>query len=254
MGGFNVVFVALLIETALILSVFTFTILVKDKGYSFRFLDGYHALNLSQLASMIPGKVWGFAGLAGLLWSRGISKLDSVFIIVLNTLVMLSACAIIGVSGLVAIFGWEYASICVLPFLVLVLGRNQLEKILSRYFPVMTSLPSTWRLLAVLVVGVLVWLIVSTSFTWFLYLSEGAASVPFWTVAGAYAAGYLGGFLSMIAPSGLGVSEGLIALILGPYLGTETVISIAISFRFIQTFVIWCNILLTLAVTSMRAR
>jgi hypothetical protein len=66
---------------------------------------------------------------------------------------------------------------------------------------------------------------------------------------GAYAAGYLGGFISLIAPSGIGISEGLVALILGPYIGTERIIAVAISFRIIHTFVLWCNILVTIVLT-----
>lgn len=253
-GFINLTLLVLLIEVSLILSVFTFTVLVRDKGYSFRFSDGYHSLNLSQLASMVPGKIWGFAGLAGLLWSRGISKLDSVVIILLNTLIMLSACAIVGFTGIATIIGWEYSLLSLLPFMFLVFGRDQLEKIRRKYLPFSSPLPSTRALLEVLFLGVIVWLLVSTSFTWFLYLSQGGKVIPFWVVMGAYAAGYLGGFISLLAPSGLGVSEGLAALILGPYIGTEKIIAVAVSFRIVHTFVIWCNILLTLVLTSIETK
>ena len=253
-GIIHLTLLVLLIGVSLILSVFTFTILVRDKGYTFSFSDGYHALNLSQLASMVPGKIWGFAGLAGLLWSKGISKLDSVVIILLNTLIMLSACAIVGFTGIAAVAGWRYAIICLLPFLFLVVGRGQLENLRLKYIPGSSSLPSTRALVKVLLLGVIVWLIVSSSFTWFIYLSQGGKVVPFWIATGAYAASYLGGFISLLAPSGIGVSEGLVALILAPYLGTEKVIAIAVSFRIVHTCVIWCNILLTLILNSTKTK
>ncbi len=252
-GFVHLTFLIFLISVSLILSAFTFTILVRDKGYTFRFSDGYHSLNLSQLASMVPGKIWGFAGLASLLWSKGISKLDSLLIIFLNTLIMLSACAIVGFTGIVTAVGWEYAMACLLPFLFLVLGRDQLEQIRQKYFPDSSSLPSSRALIQVLFLGVIIWLIVSTSFTWFLYLSQGTKVIPFWIATGAYAASYLGGFLSLLAPSGLGVSEGIVAIILGPYIGTDKVMAVAISFRIIHTTVIWFNILLTLILTSVES-
>jgi uncharacterized membrane protein YbhN (UPF0104 family) len=239
---------------SMILSVYTFTILVQDMGYAFGFTDGYHSLNLSQLASMVPGKIWGFAGLAGLLWSKGISTVDSVLIILINTLIMLSACAIVGITGLISILGWGYAIICLLPFLMLLFGRDCLDKIRQKYYPGSSSLPSKWALLKVLFLGVAIWIIASVCFTWLLYASEGAGVIPFWIVAGAYAAGYLGGFIALLAPSGLGVSEGIVTLILAPYIGTEKILSIAISFRIIQTIVIWSNILITIILTSIQVR
>lgn len=232
------------------LSVYTFIILVQDKGYSFKFVDGYNSLNLSQLASMIPGKVWGFVGLAGLLWSKGISKIDSVIIILLNTLIMLSACAIVGISGLISILGWGYATISLLPFLLLLLGRDWLDKIRQKYYSESSHLPSTVALLKVLFLGIIIWLIVSSCFTWLLYASEGFGVIPFWVSTGAYSAGYLGGFLSLLAPSGLGVSEGLVTLILRSYIGTDKIMAVAISFRIINTFIIWFNILITIILTS----
>jgi len=253
-GILRIVIIVLLIWLSLILSVFTFTILIRDKGYSFTFIDGYHSLNLSQLASMVPGKIWGFAGLAALLWSKGISKVDSILIIFLNTLIMLSACTIVGISGLISILGWGYTIICLLPFLFLLVGRDWLDKIRQKYYPESSHLPSTLALLKVLFLGIVIWIIVSSCFTWLFYASEGRGVVPFWIVTGAYAAGYLGGYLSILAPSGLGVSEGLVTLILGPYIGTDKIMAVAISFRIIHTIVIWFNILITIILTSIQAR
>jgi len=82
-----------------IFTVYIFVTLVRDMGYSFDFVDGYQSLYYSQLASMIPGGIWGYAGLAGVLWSKGVSKADSILIIFLNTLIMLTSCAIIGSFG-----------------------------------------------------------------------------------------------------------------------------------------------------------
>jgi len=234
------------------LTVFAFVLLVRSKGYDFKFVDGYNTLNYSQLASMIPGGIWGFAGLAGALWSKRISKADSILVIFLNTLIMLTACAIVGITGLASTLGWEYAIVCLLPFVFLLIGRNWLDKIRQRLLPDSSQLPSTIILFKVLIIGIAVWMIASFCFTWLLYSSTGFGVVPFWAASGAYATGYLGGYITLLAPSGLGVSEGLVALMLGPSIGTEKVLAIAISFRIINTFVVWCNILVTVILTSRR--
>jgi hypothetical protein len=253
-GFYQLAILIFLMWIPVFLSVFTFLILVQDMGYSFGFADGYHSLNLSQLASMVPGKIWGFAGLVGLLWSKGISTVDSVLIIIINTLLMLSACAIVGISGLLSIIGWGYTIICLLPFLFLFFGRNWLDKIRQKFYPESSHLPSSFALLKVLLIGIVVWIITSSCFTWLLYLSEGRGIIPFQVVTSAYAAGYLGGFLSLLAPSGLGVSEGLVTLILHPYLGIEKILAVAISYRLINSLIIWINILITIILTSIKIR
>lgn len=247
------ILIALILVSGL-LTVLALVILVRDKGYVFGFADGYHSLNLSQLASMIPGGVWGYAGFAGFLWSKGISKIDSVVIIFLNTVIMLSACAMVGISGLITILGWRYAIVCLLPFLFLIFGRNWLDRLKQKFYPESSRLPRTMALLKSLLLGIVVWVIISSSFAWLLYVGDGTEVIPFWTVIGAYATGYLGGYIAILVPSGLGVSEGLVALMLGPYIGTDRVLAVAISFRIIHTFIVWCNILISVVHTARKKR
>ncbi|MBC8337005.1 MAG: hypothetical protein H8E29_17250 [Anaerolineales bacterium] len=235
--------ILILFITIGIFTVFTFVALIRDFGYPIEFIDGHHALYYSQLASMIPGGIWGYAGLAGVLWSKGVSKVDSILVIFQYTLIMLTACAVIGVTGLASIFGWGYAIIGGLPFIFLLLGRNWLDTNRRNFFPGSSSLPSNLSLLKILIYGIIIWIMGSICFTWLLYSSIGYEGIPFWTSSGAYAAGYLGGYIAFFAPSGIGVSEGLVTLILSPYVATEKVMAVAISFRIIQTIVIWCNIL-----------
>jgi len=245
-GIFQIITIILLICLSLIVTIFTFTILVQDKGYKLSFIDGYHAINLSQLAAMIPGKIWGFAGLVALFRTKGISTMDSVLIIFINTLVSLSACVIIGILGLIPVIGWGLTLLCLLPFLVLLIGRPWLEKLGNRFYPGSTGLPSTSAMLMVLILYIFQWIIVSACFAWFVDTSVGYIEIPFLTVASAFAAGYLGGFISLLAPSGLGVSEGIVTIILAPFIPTAKILSIAISFRIIHTLVIWVNIVVTL--------
>lgn len=250
-GIYQLCILVVLLLGSLVLTVYALVVLVRGKGYeSFGFWDGYHTLNLSQLASMIPGGVWGFAGFAGYLWSKGISKSDSAIVIFLNTLIMLTACAAIGISGLMSILSPVYIFLCILPFLLLVIGRNWLDKIRNKYIPESSSLPTTPVLLKILILGVLIWAFTSWGFAGLLLAGNDSTRVSIWLIMGAYAAGYLGGYIAILVPSGLGVSEGIVTLILGPYFGTENVLAVAISFRIIHTIIVWCNILLSVLVKS----
>jgi hypothetical protein len=237
-----------------ILTVYIFVTLVREIGYSFDFIDGYQSLYYSQLASTIPGGIWGYAGLAGVLLSKGVSKADSVLIIFLNTLIMLTACAIIGITGLASMFGWGYAIISLLPFVFLLLGRNWIDKARQKYFPESSPLPSNLAMLKILVYGIIVWLIGALCYTWLFYSGVGYGVIPFWTISGAYATGYLGGYITLFAPSGIGVSEGLATLVLSHYTATDGIMAVAILFRLIQTFVIWCNILVVILYTLYKNR
>ncbi len=253
LGGLPLLVIVALMMCSIGVTVLSFTALVRGKGYAFRAADAYHALNLSQLASMIPGGIWGYAGLAGALWSKGIKKSDSVIVIFLYTLISLSACAIVGFSGLAAVLGWGYAVVCVLPFALIAAARDWLDGVRATRFPESSALPSRWTLIKVLLLSILVWVLSSAAFASLLYTSTGFGAAPLWVVTGAYSAAYLGGYVSLLAPSGLGVSEGLVSLLLHSYIGTDKILSIAISFRIIQTLITWLNILVTVVLTSRQA-
>ena len=81
LGTIKLMSFCLLLTLGVVLSALSFTILVRSIGYQFTYRDGYHSLNLSQIAAMVPGKIWGFAGLASLLSARGIPNRDSVLVI-----------------------------------------------------------------------------------------------------------------------------------------------------------------------------
>lgn len=250
-GYFQLVLLIIVMLAALFLTALALVILVRGKGYiSFGFRDAYHTLNLSQLASLIPGGIWGFAGFAGYLWSKGVSKVDSVIIIFLNTLIMLTACVIVGFSSLISVLHPLYVLVCLLPFILLVAGRDRLDVLRNSYYPDSSSLPSSFTLLKTLFISFVVWMLMSFGFAGFLLSGDVSQNISPWMVAGAYAAGYIVGYLTIFVPSGLGVSEGIVTLILGPYLGAEYVLAASVSFRILHTMLVWCNILISVLLRS----
>jgi glycosyltransferase 2 family protein len=223
-------------------------------GYAFSLRDGYYSLNLSQIAAMVPGKIWGFAGLAALLVARGISQQDSVLIITLNMLIMLSACVVVGAGALTAVIGWKYTLLCLLPILFLFIGRGQLDKARRRFYKQSSPLPSSFTLIKLLIIGVVSWVMVSSAFAWLVYTDLGGWPASPFLIAGAIPAGYVAGFLALFTPSGLGVSEGVVTLMLEPSIGRDKALALAITFRIIHTGVLWANIGTTLLMLSLDRR
>lgn len=254
MGVFRIIIMCVLMTLDYLLSALVFTLLVREMGYSFGFLNGYNDLNLAQIAAMLPGKIWGYLGLAGLLWSAGISKQDSVLIVILNLALMLSGCLLVGAIGLIPFIGWLVAAVLVTAILILIFGRGVLESFRARFFPGTSKLPSTRALVGLLGLAIITWLILAGCFAWLVSINSDAWTVSPLTVAVAYPAGYLAGFVSLIAPSGLGVSEGISALVLGPVVGLEKAFALAVAFRAIYTLVQWLNIAFTLIFLSLARR
>jgi glycosyltransferase 2 family protein len=250
LGTIRLMGFCLLLTLGVVLSALSFTILVRSMGYQFTYRDGYHSLNLSQIAAMVPGKIWGFAGLAGLLSARGIPNRDSVLVISLHTLLTLSAAVFVGTCGLIPVIGWAYTLLCLVPAMLLLAGRSWCETLRSYFFMGSSPLPSSLSVLRMLIVGVVSWAVVSTCFALLVYSAAGRWPASPLLVASAFAAGYVGGFASFITPSGLGVREGIITVILGPALGSDKTLALAIVFRVVHMAVLWLHIAITLCALS----
>jgi hypothetical protein len=250
LGTIRLVSFFLLLTLGVVLSALSFTMLVRSMGYQFTYRDGYHSLNLSQIAAMVPGKIWGFAGLAGLLLARGIPMRDSVLVISLHTLLTLSAAVFVGTFGLIPIIGLAYTLLCLVPAVLLLVGRSWCETLRSHFFMGSSPLPSSLNILCMLVVGVGSWVAVSACFALLVYSAAGQGPVSPLLVGSAFTAGYVGGFVSFITPSGLGVREGIITVILGPALGSDKTLALAIVFRIVHMAVLWLHIAITLFALS----
>jgi glycosyltransferase 2 family protein len=250
LGTIRLMSFGLLLTLGVVLSALSFTILVRSMGYQFTYRDGYHSLNLSQIAAMVPGKIWGFAGLAGLLSARGIPNRDSVLVISLHTLLTLSAAVFVGTCSLIPLLGWAYTLLCLVPVMLLLAGRSWCETLRSHFFMGSSPLPSSLSVLCMLIVGVVSWAVVSTCFALLVYSAAGRWPASPLLVASAFAAGYVGGFASFITPSGLGVREGIITVILGPALGSDKTLALAVVFRIVHMAVLWLHIAITLCALS----
>ena len=250
LGTIRLMGFGLLLTLGVVLSALSFTMLVRSIGYQFTYREGYHSLNLSQIAAMVPGKIWGFASLAGLLSARGIPNRDSVLVISLYTLLTLTAAVCIGISGLIPVIGLAGTLLCLVPVMLLLAGRSWCETLRAHFFIGSSPLPSSLSIWRMLIVSVISWAVVSTCFALLVYSTAGRWPVSPLLVASAFAAGYVGGFASFITPSGLGVREGIITVILGPALGSDRALALAVVFRVVHMTVLWLHIAITLCALS----
>lgn len=242
LGLLKFVFLVLGISAAYLIGVFTFTLLVQSLGYSFTFPQGYHALNFAQIAGTVPGGIWGIAGLAGWLWGRGINKADSAFVVLLNLLFSLGACALFGLFAIAGTLGWQYGLLALLPVFGWILGRAPLERVRLRFFSAAAPLPSVRAGVELTGLDFLVWVVEAMFFTWLVFDQNASLHISPLFVASAYAAGYLVGYLVLVAPAGLGVREGILIVLLGNAIGVDKVLALSLAFRLAQTTAQWANI------------
>lgn len=245
LGALKFLVLVVWINLAYFFGLAAFAQLIRSLGYRFTLMEGFHALNISQAASLLPGGIWGIAGLVGWLWSRGLSKQDGALAVTLNMLFSLGACALFGWIALTATLGWQYAVLVLLPLAGWIVGRDALQKLVSTVLPNRPVLPSIRAGLQVIGLGLLAWVIEAACFTWLIFDQNAPLNVSPLYVASAYAAGYLVGYLVLIAPGGLGVREGVLIALLGNSIGADRVLALALTFRLAQTTAQWLNIFIS---------
>lgn len=89
------------------------------------------------------------------------------------------------------------------------------------------------QLAAVVAVNALGWLGTGTAVYVLVEAVTGSAPGFVW-LAGSYTAGYLVGFVTPLAPGGLGAREGTLVVLLGPRYGTSAALGIALTIRLVN--------------------
>ena len=196
---------------------------------------------VANLGRYIPGKVWQFIGWFYLLEQEGVSSVHTLTSMALNQVIQ-------NMTGLALAFvvmaGFRAAELSerLLPFLVLislgliVVQPPVLEKLLNgalrlfRRGPVVIEL-TAWDLSRFAVLHLLCWLGYGLAFYLF---TRALYPVPLeWlpALAGIFAGAWVLGFLSFLAPGGLGVREGILVYLLGFYLPSHVAIVVTLLSR-----------------------
>ncbi len=194
---------------------------------------------LSNLGRYLPGKVWSIAGLALLAQKEGVSGWAAA-----GSALAMQAIAL-GTGGLVVAVG---GTTDVSPYVV---GGAIAVALGSMLFVSWEPLAGTvvrwvrpsveWKPLpasAAVVAGAVTlisWLAYGIAFWFLAYALFGRTDLTVATPVGVFASGYILGLLALFAPGGVGMREVVFVALLGPVLGGDGAIALAIASRLLLT-------------------
>lgn len=210
-------------------------------GGGLSIVDAHRTWYLGNLARYVPGKVWQLASTAYLARAKGVSPVLTITASITGQLFLLAAglflsglalpginasvpanVRLLGVAGAIALF------IVLFTPAFDILYRAGLRLIgRSEYYTYIR-----WSERLVLLVGNLVaWLAFGTGFYLFLVATAEIPEGGYLPILGISAAGYLIGWLVVFVPGGLGVREGVYALLLSLYLPGAVAAAVAVLSR-----------------------
>lgn len=220
--------------------------LVRALGGSAGLRRGLAVWFVANLARYVPGKVWQVAGLAYLARRRGLDAIHAVGASLLLQLIVLAVgvlivlltlpveLAALGGRGGAAALGVG-AALCIIFYLSpgFDLTYARMVALLGHQRPSPIGI-GTKLLLGIGTAGA--WLLQGTGFWLFLTATAGSSpSLP--AAIGICAIGYLAGYLAFFTPGGLGVREGVYALLLGSYLSAPVALAVAFLVRLWLTLI-----------------
>lgn len=196
---------------------------------------------LGNIMRYVPGNIWQYLGMAELNAAAGVSRILTLTSIVLHQVIWIAAgLAIVTtyavVAGELGSLSWLRPVLWLAPLGLILLQPRRLERMLNwalvrlRREPVRVTLTGP-QILGMLMRYAVVWTLTGLGFA---ALVRGLTAYPVALVprlAVAWVAAYAVGFLSLLTPSGLGVREGALILLLSPMLAPPLPAIIAILAR-----------------------
>jgi uncharacterized membrane protein YbhN (UPF0104 family) len=213
-------------------------LLKEGMGADLRLSKAFRIWYVSNLGRYIPGKIWQIVGRVELARAEGVSPPACAASVVYETGLIVISGALVFLLALAAL-GGDGPGISTRPVLILLplglillhpsvfsAGTNKILRILRR--PEVTLDVGTGWAASVFALYGLLWIVQGSGF---FFLVRSLADVPGgWLpkMVGIFSASWIAGFLSLVTPGGLGVREGVMALLLGMYLppSVSAVISI----------------------------
>jgi len=217
-------------------------LLVTVTGRQLRFGAALRITALSNLGKYVPGKIWSVMGIIYMLRQRGYPAPAA-----LSSTILHQAFTIIaGAAFIIAVLGHELFKgaltvpltlVCAL--CIAVLYPPIFSRILNWGLRLIKREPVTFQLTFGKAVGlfgayVVAWIVYGISF-WCLLKGIGIQPPAFWETVASFGGAYLLGFLALFAPGGLGVREGILAMLLAPQLSPGLAAFVAVISRFWMT-------------------
>lgn len=223
-------------------------------------LDAHRIWYIGNLGRYVPGKLLQLAGTAYLARAKGVSPVLTVSASLTSQAFVLCAALVLAAltlpelgveaAGLGVLWPVGLAVAAVLLLVVLTpaldLAYRLALRLLGRseYFE---TLPASEKVV-LLAANLIAWLAFGTGFWLFVRAVAPIEADTFVPMLGISAAGYAGGYLAVFVPGGLGVREGIYALLLAAYVPPSMAVAIAILCR------VWLTACELLPVTAFLAR
>ena len=217
----------------------TWRVILRSLGAGLAYRHAVPIWFLSNIVRYIPGNVWQFLGMAELAAERGAPRLVTLTSIVLHQAIstavgLVLAAAYFAVAGQGEWLDRLRPLLWLAPLGLLLLQPRLLERALNwamarlRRPPIRVTL--TWGQVWLLCLRyVIVWLAMGLSFAAFVRALTPLDAAVWPYLVAAWAAAYVIGYLSLLTPSGLGVREGVMTLLLATVLpgGVAAIVAIA---------------------------
>ena len=214
--------------------------LLKGLGTKVELIKAMKSIALSQVGRYAPGRIWSYVGRAELGKMDAIPRTSSAVGLFVETELLIISASIVFLGGLAFSFGqwWGtlphslYYLLLLIPFEIVLLHpvitnglAGPLFRIFHREAPRVTL---QYRILLILAfLYVIAWYLSGMGFyfmTRAVYPVKWSACVA---ISAAYPAAWLVGFLSLITPSGFGVREGILVLLLTPLIPSPMAITLS---------------------------
>jgi len=222
--------------------------IIAGFGIAVPFIGAFRVMYLAQLGRYIPGKIWQVVGMVGLAKQIGVPSTVSLASFALNQIYFLPA-AFLVIPFLLGdpakleslkTAGNLFYFICgaiVAIFLILFILPGGLNRALNfalkilKKEPVSYS-PSFYNRASIFILYIISWILMGLSFRLFILTVSPEIVISYPFAAGTYIVSYVLGYLSFIAPGGLGVREAVMAGILQAVMPFPSATLLALANRF----------------------
>lgn len=208
---------------------------------SFAPLTAHRLFYLTQTAKYVPGSIWPFVVQAAISRRFGVSRAAIVAATGLFLMSHTVTATVVGGAWLtVSLPGWLVTlllpAVSLIALLVTPPGLRFSAGILRRFTSRSGAPPDLkWSTTAATTAAMIgAWALYGLA-TFILAQPFGLGARGFLIMAGAYAIGWLAGFLAVPAPGGLGVREAAFVAVTTPLVGTGPALTIALTTRLFQT-------------------
>jgi hypothetical protein len=203
----------------------------KKAGY----FDSVYMVSISMLMRYIPGKIWQLAGRYSMASGKGFGRDTIVTALVEEATADICGGIIIAYAAFGRQMGWY--GLLFLCATAVVAAMLSLKSIRDRFhFPAVRI----GRIGCATVLFTINWIVYGAAFYCTIRSLYALDLSHVLLCAGSMAAGWVGGTLSFIIPNGLGVREGIAAVLLSPVLAVPQAMAAALFFRISSTVVELC--------------